>query len=822
MFDDTAFSGLFSPPPTGQNQQPGDLALAEAAYFRILRAEPDRVEALHGLGGLAYRQGKYRKAIRWLRKAVALRPDNPLLHSNLAAAYQAAGRLPEAEDCCRQALRLRPDLAEAYNNLASVLQARGNPEEAAARYRQAVLAAAQQAPAHANLGLLLHELGKPLEAADHLRAAVRLQPDLAEAHYGLGLLRLEQNEPAEAEAHFQEAARHKPHLADAHFQLGQALRRQGRAVEALPHLFRALQLGMAWAARKPDATKPAKECGSDKAAEAIRNSAPLGPTPSWLRKPDEAVAHCREVLRLDPDHPEAHYVLGRALATQGKLAEAVKAFHHALRVRPEHAEACVGLGAALREQGHLEQAVGYLREALRLRPALAEAHCQLGLALTDQSRLEEAAEAYRQALRLKPNSAAVLAHLGVLLEELSQADEGQRLLTRAVALDPDDPQVHVHAGMSLVNQGRPHEAKEHFQKAIALRLECGAAYFFLARDSDHHFSAAEIDRLHQLAEQELLRIPDRINCHFALARVYDRAGAFSEAFHHCDRGNALKREYLRWQGNGFDAAAHARFCDRLLAAFDEAYFRGVQGFGSDSELPVFIVGMPRSGTTLVEQVLASHPAVFGAGEIRNLRRFLADLPAELCSAADFPECMAGLDLATSRRLAESYLVGLRRLGGDRLRVTDKVPMNFHRLGLIATFFPQARIIHCRRDPPDVCWSCYFQNFRELHFACDLRALGAYHRQYERLMDHWREVLPLPVFEVRYEEMVTDWERVARELIAFCRLPWDDACLRFYEIRRLVRTSSNLQVRRPVYQKAVGYWKNYAAHLGPLLEALQQT
>jgi hypothetical protein len=148
-----------------------------------------------------------------------------------------------------------------------------------------------------------------------------------------------------------------------------------------------------------------------------------------------------------------------------------------------------------------------------------------------------------------------------------------------------------------------------------------------------------------------------------------------------------------------------------------------------------------------------------------------------------------------------------------------MPMNFHHLGLVATLLPRAQVIHCRRDPRDVCWSCYSQNFREVHFACDLRALGAYHRQYERLMAHWRDVLPAPALEVRYEELVEDPERVSRALVAFCRLPWHDGCLRFYETRRVVRTASNLQVRQPVYQKAVGHWKNYEAHLGPLLEAL---
>jgi hypothetical protein len=221
----------------------------------------------------------------------------------------------------------------------------------------------------------------------------------------------------------------------------------------------------------------------------------------------------------------------------------------------------------------------------------------------------------------------------------------------------------------------------------------------------------------------------------------------------------------------------------------------------------------------VEQILASHPAVFGAGELRNLKLFVEELPTELSSQAEYPECLVRLDRAAADHQARRYLQGLRRLGGEKPRVTDKMPMNFHHLGLIVTLFPRAAIIHCRREPRDVCWSCYFQNFREVHFACDLGTLGAYYRQYERLMAHWRQVLPVRVLEVCYEELVDDPERVSREILAFCGLPWDEACLRFYQTRRVVRTASNLQVRQPVYRTSVGYWRNYEPYLGPLLQVL---
>jgi tetratricopeptide (TPR) repeat protein len=456
---------------------------------------------------------------------------------------------------------------------------------------------------------------------------------------------------------------------------------------------------------------------------------------------------------------------------------------------------------------------------LRLDPDLAEAHYQLGLALAEQEKPDEAIRHYREALRLKPDWVPALSHLGILLEELGQTEEGRRLVDRALSLGPEQVPVRVNCGISLANQGRLPEAREQFLKALSVDPDCPAAYFFLARESKHSFSPAEIGRIKDLLSRDGLPLRDRINLHFTMARILDHDKAYDDAFRHCERANACKRELLRLQGNTFRADIHHRFVDRLTATFDQDYFRRTQDFGTPSDLPVFIVGLPRSGTSLVEQILASHPSVHGAGEIPALRQLVATLPAELGTSADYPECLSRLDRQTSRRLADQYLERLRQLGGEKFRVTDKVPMNFHQLGLISTLFPRAQIIHCRRDPRDISWSCYFQNFREVHFACDLAMLGTYYREYERLMAHWKEVLPVPVLEVCYEELVEDVERASRQIVSFCRLPWHDACLSFYETRRMVRTASNTQVRRPIYKDSLGKWKNYAAHLGPLFTAL---
>jgi Flp pilus assembly protein TadD len=509
-------------------------------------------------------------------------------------------------------------------------------------------------------------------------------------------------------------------------------------------------------------------------------------------KPAEAEAHCREALRLKPDLPRLLDALGMALVRQGRLTEALTAFHHALRVEPALAETYLHLGVALREQGELGKAVGYFRHALRLRPGLVEAHNQLGLAFVDLGDLEAAEAAYREALGLQPESVSVLVHLGALLEELGEGDKGAELLQRALRLGPDEWQTHTHYGASLVNLGRFEEARTHFLRALEIQPGCGPTWFFLARDGGRPLSDADVAYLQALLQREHLLPRDRVNLHFALGRVHDRVKEFDEAFHHCEQGNACKARLLELRGTAYQEDAHARLMDRTIAAFGPAYFERSRSFGVPAEEPIFIVGMPRSGISLVEQILASHPAVHGAGELRLLKQFTDNLASELGGASAYPDCRAGLDAETSRRLGEAYVEKLRRLGRGKARITDKMPMNFHHLGVIATLLPRAPIIHCRRDARDVCWSCYFQNFRDIAFACDLRKLGAYYRQYERLMAHWRTVLPVPMLEVCYEEMVADPERVSREIVAFCRLPWHEGCLDFHQTQRVVRTRPPLQ------------------------------
>jgi tetratricopeptide (TPR) repeat protein len=502
----------------------------------------------------------------------------------------------------------------------------------------------------------------------------------------------------------------------------------------------------------------------------------------------EAITSFQQAIRLRPDFVEAHCNLGITLLREGQLAESEASLRRALTLRPDYINALNGLSNTLAEQGRLDDAIGVLRRAVEVAPEFVEAHINLGIRLREQSRLTEALACFDRALRLRPGLA----------------------------------EAHHNLAAALVELGKVEEAMAHYQEALRLRPTCAHAYFGLselAATGHYQFSPFQRQQMQELLAAEYLGLRERISLHFVLAALHDRDGARAEAFAHYRAGNELRRQFFAARGHSFDAERHRRQVDELIASFTPAYFAAMKPFGVATELPVFIVGAPRSGTSLVEQILASHPAVFGAGELPDMPRMVAALPSSSEGSTDWVTREARLTPEASRSLAAKYLERLTELGGGALRVIDKLPENYLHLGLVFTLFPTARVIHCRRSPLDVCWSCYTQNFQGLPVTSSLEDLGHYYRQYERLMAHWRAVLPRPMLEVEYEKLVQDPGPLCRDLVAYCGLEWDDRCLAFHKTARAVRTASKLQVRQPLYRHAVGRWQRYEAYLGPLMAAL---
>jgi hypothetical protein len=297
--------------------------------------------------------------------------------------------------------------------------------------------------------------------------------------------------------------------------------------------------------------------------------------------------------------------------------------------------------------------------------------------------------------------------------------------------------------------------------------------------------------------------------------VLDVEGKYDEAFGHFQAANDLQKKQLTKE-RGFDARSHQTFVDQLIADFGRPYFERVKKWGTRTDLPLFIVGMPRSGSTLVGQILASHPKVFGGGDIGNVYKFVAQ------NAADKNASPAQMlpNVRAARTLAADYCQRLANLGKGAARVTVAELENYLALGLIATLFPGARVIHCRRDSVDICLSCYFHYLPNLAYACSLEEIGAYYRAYEKLMAHWSRVLPLTIHDISYEELIQNQEPTSRKLLSFCGLDWDERCLTFWNTRRVIHTASALQARMPLFTRSVGRWRHYRSHLDPLFKVLE--
>lgn len=606
----------------------------------------------------------------------------------------------------------------------------------------------------------------------------------------------------EAEAQYRSILQESPQQAHAWHLLGVLAHQAGRHQEALDLIRRALAL-----------QGPHPVFHSNLAAVYLA-----------LGRLDEAVAHSQEALRRQPDLADAHNNLGVALRRQGKHDEAVSAFRNALWHNPNHVDARCNLGAALHQQGRFAEALARLQETLQLAPHHAQAHNDLGGVLLACGQTEQAVPYFREAIRLRPNFLEAHTNLGQALRNLNRIDEAMACFREVLRIDPENAAAHNHLGYSLELQGKIEEASAQYQVAWRLCPTNAIALASLGKLAAAGYYGMTDDQMHGL--QDLTGRPelspeDRARAHFALADINDKTDAYDQAFAHYHQANEILKAYFRQRGVVFDLAEVRQFVDRIIAVFTPDYFERVKSFGLATEVPVFIVGMMRSGTTLAEQILASHPRVHGAGELVQVSKLTGTLRQRLASTADYPACAAHFGATMVRTLAGEYRQQLETLGNGAARVVDKFPANFLHLGLIITLFPNARIIHCRRNPLDTCLSCYFQNFKDpLPYTFDLTHLGQYYCEYTRLMQHWAKVLPSPLFDLSYEELTGEPEAISRRLVDFCGLDWDDRCLQFHDRERVVRTASNLQVRRPVSRSSVGRWKHYVAYIQPLHEELR--
>ena len=436
---------------------------------------------------------------------------------------------------------------------------------------------------------------------------------------------------------------------------------------------------------------------------------------------------------------------------------------------------------------------------------------ETGLTALDKGRFAEAASSFEHVLGTQPDNASAHGNLGVALHSLERYAEALDHFRRAIELKPTLAEPYNNVANLLTELGEFDQARQAFTMAILLAPRRGTFHYGLAGAKTFDKADAQIPAMQYLLEsgEPLEHDDDRMLLHFALGKAHDDCGNVEASFRHLLAGNALKRARI-----AYDESAELGELGRIAAVFDRDLIERLGGIGHPTERPIFVVGMPRSGTTLVEQILASHPGVAAAGERYDLFDVAQDL-------APFPESVASMDESAFAQAGLDYLRAMEAARRPSFRITDKMPWNFKFLGLIALILPNAHVIHVMRDPVETCLSCFSKYFaRHQEFTYDLGELGRYYRAYHRLMDHWRQVLPPGLMiDVQYEDVTADLETQARRIVDHCGLPWSDSCLAFDKTKRPVRTASAVQVRQPLYRTAGQRWQPYRAYVGPLLDAL---
>ncbi len=554
------------------------------------------------------------------------------------------------------------------------------------------------------------------------------------------------------------------------------------------------------------------------------------------------VQYLREALQIEPNSSDALNGLAFLLRATGQLAEAISICERAIRLNPQDVGANLNLGTCLMTQGRAVDAERAFRRALSVNSGIGVLHFNLGLALQQSGKNQEAAEAYRRAIVLDPNVPDLHARLGQvmlalgnrkeaqasfrrateigqgyvgghiqlarLLVEDGKMDEAEAQIRRAVSLDPNAANALASLGEVLLQRGQFEEAIENFERAIALQPQMVGPYVGIGQakkisEADRPF----VERVSEMLKEGKPAPVDRAGLHYTLGKAFNDLGDFENAMLNYVEANRISEGIVKSSGRAFDKKSHKDQFDQLIRTFTKEFFVRHQEFGSRSELPILIVGMPRSGTTLVEQIVSSHPKVGAGDELSFWRDDARHSQLEVLGG--------NVDGRKIERLAESYLQLLRNLDPNADKVTDKMTENYKRLGLIHLTFPNARIIYCRRNSVDNCLSIYMTPYgNPPDFAYDRENIVFAYEQHLRLMDHWREVLPPDrLMEVSYEILVDDREGVTRQVIDFCGLDWDDLCLRPEENERAIRTPSLWQARQPVYKTSVERWRRYEPWLG---------
>lgn len=673
-----------------------------------------------------------------------------------AQAHWHTGEANQAEMLCQRVLAVWPGQADALHLLGLMAHAYGNLDLAISYLREACKAPRAPAIYSSNLAEMYRQKGLLTEGEEAARRALALEPSLEGAWNNLGII----------------------------------LQEAGRFEESLSCLENLLQL-------------------QPQNAEVFNN---LGNTYKRLGRAGEAQRHWVRALQLKPDYAQPHSNLANLLSERGEFTAAAEHAHRAIALNPRLADAYINLAGIETARQRPDEALRHLNLLLSFAPAHVAGRTAQAQLLLSQGLLDEALAAANQALAAAPQNAEAYNARGAVLQALGRPEEALAAFEHAATLPGiAREQALVNRALLYMEQGATVETQAAFDRAMAQFPNSPTILYNYADFKKFTHGEATIARMREILEQpqEELSQASKMMLHFALGKAYLDTGDSGHAFLHLNQGNRLKRGSFT-----YSAQTATRLMQDIEKTFSVTLLKRLRGQGAPSSRPVFVLGMPRSGTTLVEQILAAHPAIFGAGELRHVQLMVDAI-------SEFPTAAAKLQPEQLRQFGQHYLDRTTALAPGAAHIIDKLPFNFAYAGFIHLILPDARIIHVRRNAIDTCLSCYSKLFTgEQLFAYDQTELGTFYRDYERLSAHWRVIFPTTHYlEVEYEAITDNVEEQARRMLRFLGLEWNPSCLNFHLAHRAIRTASVNQVRQPIYKTSTGRWQAHEEHLRPLLAAL---
>ncbi len=806
--------------------QEGRLAEALHAYARLCDLQPGNASAWHMQAAVSGMVRQFENTARCCEKALAIAPNAAAVYANYASALIELGRHEEAVRAFQQAIRLDPADASSLANLANLHRLLNNLAEAEKCFRRVTELVPNNTEASSRLAHILKETGGFREAIDICERTLSAAPmdrtiltTLLECCFSIGAT-------DDAYRHIVAAMPVLEHLETPLYAICWRLHANKRYAEDISAIQTVLKL---FPEQQPFKLILADcQIQTNACEDAIRTLSELDePLPceahlmlarayQKIEQRDLAVEQLATACSAYPDDENAVALLARSLIESGNTAEARLRLEAFLDTHADSARILVELGSIHELESANALAERCYKQAIACKPDYAIAYSRLGVLYQNSATAKLARECFEKAIQCDPALLVAKCNLAYLCCSGWEYRQALDHYNEVIEADPDCEQAIAGKAIVLERLGDASAALQLVEPLVERGTEdMQTLIAYAVSSSGGNKEKSAIALLESALERPGILPAIRLQSHFVLGKLLDRVGEFDRAFANYEQGNRLNP-------SPFDRDAHERLIDAMVAVFSSDNMKRFPRASCNSDKLVFIIGMPRSGTTLTEQILEALPEVFGAGELHHIRDIAAAIPGALGSKRPFPLDLSGISQETLERFASEHVAKLHAMANGETWITDKMPSNFMFLGLIELLFPDARILHCVRNPMDTCLSCYFQNFSQgQYFSYRQSDLAFYYRQYQRIMAHWKRVLNIPILDVHYEELVSDQERTSRQMLEFIGLDWNADCLDFHKSKRIVRTASYSQVRNPVYRNSVERWKNYEQHLSELKKALDE-